>query len=114
MQEWRWEIRPKEIYHLFLNKLRLHQKRERSDLQKASEESRYKTKPWYSYVGTLGLALGTVVACRADFATASSVSLGVSPSELSGVVGLEFAVEKEGRRREDNDGDGGRGVGGRL
>ena len=51
---------------------------------------------------------------RADRATASSVSFGVSPSELSGVVGREFAVEKEGRSRDVKDGEGGKGVGGRL
>lgn len=63
-----------------------------------------------------------MVAVRADFATAASVSLlGVVPpaislSELSsGVVGREFvADEKGGRRREVSDGEGGKGVGGRL
>ena len=54
------------------------------------------------------------MAVRADLATAASVSLGVSFSELSGVVGLDVVVEKEGRRREVNEGEGGRGVGGRL
>ena len=47
-------------------------------------------------------------------ATAASVSLGVSFSELSGVVGREVVVEKEGRRRDVSDGEGGKGVGGRL
>ena len=65
-------------------------------------------------MGTLGLALGTVVAMRADLATAASVSLGVSFSELSGVVGLDVVAEKDGRRRDVNDGDAGRGVGGLL
>ena len=55
-----------------------------------------------------------MVALRADFATAASVSLGVSTSELSGVVGREVVVEKGGRRREVNEGDGGKGVGGLL
>lgn len=54
------------------------------------------------------------MARRADFATASSVSFGVSTSELSGVVGREVVVEKGGRRRDVNDGDGGKGVGGLL
>ena len=62
----------------------------------------------------MGLARGTVVARRADLATAASVSLGVSTSELSGVVGRDVVVEKGGRRREVRDGEGGRGVGGRL
>jgi len=65
-------------------------------------------------VGTFGLALGTVVATRADLATAASVSLGVSLSELSGVVGREVVVEKGGRSRDVKDGEAGRGVGGRL
>ena len=65
-------------------------------------------------MGTLGLALGTVVAIRADFATAASVSLGVSFSELSGVVGRDVVVENDGRRRDVKDGEGGKGVGGRL
>lgn len=55
-----------------------------------------------------------MVARRADLATAASVSLGVSTSELSGVVGRDVVVEKGGRRREVSDGEGGRGVGGRL
>ena len=54
------------------------------------------------------------MAIRADFATAASVSFGVSFSELSGVVGLEVVVENEGRSNEVNDGEGGRGVGGLL
>ena len=58
----------------------------------------------------MGLALGTVVAVRADFATAASVSF----SELSGVEGREVVVEKEGRRSEVSEGEGGSGVGGRL
>lgn len=62
----------------------------------------------------MGLALGTVVAIRADLATAASVSLFVSLSELSGVVGREVVVEKGGRKREVKDGDAGSGVGGRL
>jgi hypothetical protein len=62
----------------------------------------------------LGLARCTVVAVRAALATAASVSLGVSFSELSGVVGLEVVAENDGRRRDVNDGDGGSGVGGRL
>lgn len=55
-----------------------------------------------------------MVAVRADLATAASVSLGVSMSELSGVVGREVVVEKGGRRREVREGEGGSGVGGRL
>lgn len=55
-----------------------------------------------------------MVAVRADFATAASVSFGVSFSELSGVVGREVFVENDGRRREVKEGDGGSGVGGRL
>ena len=55
-----------------------------------------------------------MVAVRADLATAASVSLGVSFSELSGVVGRDVVAEKEGRRRDVRDGDGGSGVGGRL
>ena len=51
---------------------------------------------------------------RADLATAASVSFGVSFSELSGVVGLEVVVENEGRSKDVKDGEGGRGVGGRL
>ena len=51
---------------------------------------------------------------RADFATAASVSLGVSPSELSGVVGRDVVVEKEGLRSDVKDGEAGSGVGGRL
>ena len=54
------------------------------------------------------------MAVRADLATAASVSLGVSLSELSGVVGLEVAAEKDGRSNDVNEGDGGNGVGGRL
>ena len=54
------------------------------------------------------------MALRADLATAASVSLGVSLSELSGVVGREVVVEKGGRSREVKDGDAGSGVGGRL
>lgn len=54
------------------------------------------------------------MAVLADLATAASVSLGVSFSELSGVVGREVVVEKVGRRRDVKEGDGGRGVGGRL
>ena len=54
------------------------------------------------------------MAVRADLATAASVSFGVSFSELSGVVGLEVLVENDGRRREVREGEGGRGVGGRL
>ena len=54
------------------------------------------------------------MAVLADLATAASVSLGVSFSELSGVVGREFVVENAGRSREVNDGEGGSGVGGRL
>ncbi len=46
--------------------------------------------------------------------TVASVSLGVSTSELSGVVGREVVVEKGGRRSDVRDGEGGRGVGGRL
>lgn len=51
---------------------------------------------------------------RADFVTALSVSLGVSFSELSGVLGREVVVEKGGRSRDVSEGDGGSGVGGRL
>ncbi len=51
---------------------------------------------------------------RADLATAASVSLGVSFSELSGVVGRDVVVEKDGRRSDVNDGEAGSGVGGRL
>lgn len=54
------------------------------------------------------------MARRADFATAASVSFGVSTSELSGVVGREVVVEKGGRRRDVKEGEGGRGVGGLL
>ena len=55
-----------------------------------------------------------MVAVRADLATAASVSFGVSLSELSGVVGLDVVAENEGRNRDVSDGDGGKGVGGRL
>ena len=65
-------------------------------------------------MGTFGLARGTVVAVRADLATTASVSFGVSFSELSGVVGLDVVVENDGRSKEVKDGDGGKGVGGRL
>jgi len=51
---------------------------------------------------------------RADLATAASVSFGVSFSESSGVVGLDVVVENDGRSKEVRDGEGGRGVGGRL
>ena len=51
---------------------------------------------------------------RADLATAASVSLGVSFSELSGVVGREVVVENEGRRSEVKEGEAGWGVGGLL
>ncbi len=55
-----------------------------------------------------------MVAIRADFATAASVSLGVSFSELSGVVGREVVVEKGGRSNDVSEGEAGSGVGGRL
>lgn len=58
------------------------------------------------------------MARRADCATAASVSLGVSASLESGVVGRVEVVERlrrlGGRRREVRLGEGGRGVGGRL
>lgn len=62
-------------------------------------------------MGTLGLARGTV---RADLVIALSVSLGVSFSELSGVLGREVVVENGGRNRDVSEGEGGNGVGGRL
>jgi hypothetical protein len=40
--------------------------------------------------------------------------LGVSTSELSGVVGREVVVEKGGLSKDVNEGDGGNGVGGLL
>lgn len=54
------------------------------------------------------------MAILADFATVASVSLGVSASDVSGVVGLDVVVEKGGLNNEVKDGDGGNGVGGRL
>ena len=58
------------------------------------------------------------MARRADCATAASVSLGVSASEESGVVGrvevAERARSEGGRKREVRLGEAGRGVGGRL
>lgn len=61
----------------------------------------------------MGLARGTVVAARALFSTAAACA-SVSFSLLSGVLGREVVVEKEGRRSDVSDGEGGRGVGGRL
>lgn len=49
-----------------------------------------------------------LVLCRASAPWCDSVSL------VSGVVGCEVWVLKEGRRSDVRDGDGGRGVGGRL
>lgn len=66
---------------------------------------------------------GTGLARRAEWATAASVSSGVSTSEESGVVGRVEAVDRDGRvmfrseggrRRDVRDGEGGKGVGGRL
>lgn len=54
------------------------------------------------------------MAMRADLATAASVSLGVSFSELSGVVGREVVVENVGRSSDVKEGEAGRGVGGLL
>lgn len=51
---------------------------------------------------------------RADLATAAAVEEGRSASLESGVVGREVCVLKEGRRSDVREGDGGRGVGGRL
>ncbi len=72
-------------------------------------------------MGTFGDARGTCRAARADAATAAAVEVAVpvpvvvcSGSEESGVVGREVCALKEGRRREVRDGEGGRGVGGRL
>lgn len=42
------------------------------------------------------------------------MSLGVSFSELSGVVGRDVVAEKDGRSKEVKEGDGGSGVGGLL
>ena len=61
-----------------------------------------------------------MVAVRADLATTAAVEVGVevpfgpSTSLESGVVGREFWELKEGRRRDVREGDGGKGVGGRL
>lgn len=78
-------------------------------------------------MGTLGEARGTVGACLAEFARlvvlvagvlAPFVTLagpvGTSTSEDSGVDQRELAALNEGRSNEVNEGDGGRGVGGRL
>jgi hypothetical protein len=58
------------------------------------------------------------VARRADWATAASVSLGVSASLESGVVGRVEVVlrlrSEGGRKRDVKLGEGGSGVGGRL
>jgi hypothetical protein len=69
-------------------------------------------------VGTLGEVGANGFARRADCAIAASVSAGVSASEESGDVGRVDAVlrfnSEGGRSSEVNEGDGGRGVGGRL
>ena len=69
-------------------------------------------------MGTLGDAGASGFARRADCAIAASVSTGVSASDESGDVGLVEAVlrfRSDGGRKSDvNDGDGGKGVGGRL
>ena len=54
------------------------------------------------------------MAVRAELATAASVSLGVSFSELSGVVGRDVVVENDGRSSDVKEGEAGNGVGGRL
>lgn len=69
-------------------------------------------------MGTFGDVGGNGCARRAECATAASVSLGVSTSESSGVVGRVDVAERlsreGGRRRDVRLGDGGSGVGGRL
>ena len=73
-------------------------------------------------MGTFGDARGTKGACRADFVMLARLVVDVpvatvlakSTSDDSGVVRREVVVLKDGRRSDVNEGEGGRGSGGRL